>query len=437
MAGHIFDQIFWKTIEVMELKTTTTDVPIPVSYGPAFEGERVRGEEIYLECGGGVTHAVEWVTSRDRDEVEDGRVELIGPDLDWIVPPGHLPIAILAEVAGRQMQQDFEPILERQIQHLINCAQGVMYICQKDNVLIRISRTAVEKGFSLFHLGKILHAKFHEEFGTIFDKVQVKIYTDKEKVDQILAQAKEVYQKRDARIERMTDESVDHFYSCTICQSIAPSHVCVISPERSGLCGAYNWMDCKTSYKINPYGPNQPIQKGEVIDSRLGQWKGVNEFVSKASYQKVEHYNLYSLIDNPTTTCGYCECIATVLPLCNGIMSVNREYKDITPCGMDFTILVGLVARGEVTPGFVGHSKYNITQRKWLVGDGGIKRLVWMPRVLKEEISERLKKRCEEIGIPDFIDMIADETIGETEEEILPFLTEKNHPALSMDPILG
>jgi acetyl-CoA synthase len=424
-------------MEAMELKTTTTDVLIPVSYGPEFEGERVRGEEIYLECGDGVTHAVEWVTSRDMDEVEDGRVELIGPDLDWILPPEHLSIAILAEVAGRQMQQDFEPILERQIHHLINYVQGVMYIGQKDSVSIKISRAAVEKGFSLFHLGKILHAKFHEEFGTIFDKVQVKIYTDKEKVDQILAQAKEVYQKRDARIEGMTDESVDHFYSCTICQSIAPSHVCVISPERIGLCGAYNWMDCKASYKINPYGPNQPIQKGEVIDSRLGQWKGVNEFVFKASYQKIENYNLYGLIDNPTTTCGYCECIAAVLPLCNGVMSVNREYKDITPFGMDFTTLVGLVARGEVTPGFVGHSKYNITQRKWLIGDGGLKRLVWMPKMLKEKIREQLKKRSEEIGIPDFIHMIADETIGVTEEEILPFLTEKNHPALSMDPILG
>jgi acetyl-CoA synthase len=424
-------------MEVMELKTTKTNVSIPVSYGPEFEGERTRGEEIYLECGGGATHAVEWVTSRDMDEVEDGRVELIGPDLDWIVPPGHLPIAILAEVAGRQMQQDFEPILEQQIHHLINYVHGVMYIGQKDSVSIRISRAAVEKGFSLFHLGKILHAKFHEEFETIFDKVQVKIYTEKEKVDQILAQAKEVYQKRDARIEGMTDEGVDHFYSCTICQSIAPSHVCVITPERIGLCGAYNWMDCKTSYKMNPYGPNQPIQKGEVIDSRLGQWKGVNEFVFKASYQKIENYNLYSLIYNPTTTCGYCECIAVVLPLCNGVMSVNREYKDITPFGMDFTTLAGLVVRGEVTPGFVGHSKYNMTQRKWLIGDGGIKRLVWMPKMLKEKMREQLKKRSEEIGIPDFIHMIADETIGVTEEEILPFLTEKNHPVLSMDPILG
>jgi acetyl-CoA synthase len=59
-----------------------------------------------------------------------------------------------------------------------------------------------------------------------------------------------------------------------------------------------------------------------------------------------------------------------------------------------------------------------------------------MPKMLKQEIEKRLKKRAEELGVPDFLDMIADETIGVTEEEILPFLQEKKHPALSMEPLL-
>ena len=380
---------------------------------------------------------MEWVTSKNMDEVEDGKVEVIGPDLDKIQPPGQLPLAIVAEVAGRQMQEDFEPILERQIHHLINYAQGIMHIGQRDIAWLRVGKGAVEKGFRLSHLGKILHAKFHQDFGAIFDKVQVKVYTEKEKVDEMLDQARAVYRKRDARIEGMTDETTDLFYSCTLCQSFAPNHVCVISPERTGLCGAYNWMDCKASFEINPTGPNQPVQKGEMIDTKLGQWKGVNDFVFKASRQKIDHYNFYSLVYDPMTTCGCCECIAAVLPMCNGVMTVNRDFMGMTPCGMKFTTLAGSVGGGAVTPGFVGHSKYNITQRKWLVGDGGIKRLVWMPKMLKEEIGERLKKRAEEVGIPNLIEMIADETIGVTEEEILPFLTEKNHPALSMDPILG
>jgi acetyl-CoA synthase len=85
----------------------------------------------------------------------------------------------------------------------------------------------------------------------------------------------------------------------------------------------------------------------------------------------------------------------------------------------------------------VGHSKFNITQRKFILGDGGIKRLVWMPKDLKEEIRERLVKRGEEVGMPDLIDRIADETVGITEEEILPFLQEKKHPALEMDPLIA
>jgi acetyl-CoA synthase len=84
----------------------------------------------------------------------------------------------------------------------------------------------------------------------------------------------------------------------------------------------------------------------------------------------------------------------------------------------------------------VGHSKYNIAQRKYLAAEGGITRLVWMPKMLKEEIRDRFNARAEEIGIPNLLDMVADETVGMTEEEILPFLTEKGHPAITMEPLM-
>ncbi|MBU0651798.1 MAG: CO dehydrogenase/CO-methylating acetyl-CoA synthase complex subunit beta, partial [Proteobacteria bacterium] len=430
------DQMVQRSVEIRGLKVTVADVPVPVAYGPAFEGERVRGEDIYLESGGGRTEAVEWVTTKNINEVEDGKVEVIGPDLDQLTPPAQLPLAIVAEVAGRKMQEDFEPILERQIHHLINYAQGLMHIGQRDIAWVRISKAAVDKGLRLSDIGRILHAKFHQDFGAIFDKVQVKIYTEKKKVSELLTKARAVYAKRDARIEGMTDETTDTFYSCTLCQSFAPSHVCVISPERTGLCGAYNWMDCKAAFEINPTGPNQPIPKGDMLDPKLGQWKGTNDFVLNASRQKIAQVSLYSMMVDPMTTCGCCECIAAVLPMCNGIMTVGRDYTGMTPCGMKFTTLAGSAGGGAVTPGFLGHSKYNITQRKWLSGDGGLLRLVWLPKMLKDELRERLHKRCEEIGIPDFIDRIADETIGLTEDEILPFLEEKKHPALTMESIL-
>ncbi|OPX20639.1 MAG: CO dehydrogenase/CO-methylating acetyl-CoA synthase complex subunit beta [Desulfobacca sp. 4484_104] len=426
-----------KSIEVRGLKVTITEVPVPVSYGPAFEGERVRKGDLYLECGGGKTQAVELVTSKRMDEVEDGKIEIIGPDIKDVKEGSRLPMAVVVEVAGRAMQPDFEPILERQIHHLVNYAQGVMHIGQRDIAWYRFGKAAIEKGFELKHIGALLHAKYHQDFGAIFDKCQVKIYTEEDKVKEITEQARKIYAERDARIEGMTDETTEIYYSCTLCQSFAPSHVCVISPERTGLCGAYNWMDCKASYEINPTGPNQPIEKGETLDEKYGQWQGVNEFVYKASRQAVERYNFYSLVHEPMTTCGCCECIAAVLPMCNGIMTVNRDYSGETPCGMKFTTLAGVIGGGQVTPGFVGHSKYNVCQRKFILGDGGLLRMVWMPTSLKEELRERLLKRGEELGYPNLIDMIADETVGVTEDEIYPYLEEKGHPALKMESILA
>ncbi len=430
-------EIVQKSIEVRGLKVTVTQIDIPLSFGPAYEGERVRGQDLYCQMGGGKTQCTELVKMAEMNEIEDGKVVLVGPDINEVKEGGAMPLGIYVQIAGREFQTDFEPILERQIHHLINYIQGVMHIGQRDIAWIRVSKAAVQKGFSLKHLGVVLHAKFHQDFTKIVDKVQVTLFTKKEDVDKLTQRARAEYKLRDDRVEKMTDEDVEIYYSCTLCQSFAPSHVCTVSPERTGLCGAYNWMDCKASYEINPTGPNQPIVKGECLDPKLGQWKGVNEFVQKASRGAVSHYNFYSLVHSPMTTCGCCECIAAMLPSCNGIMTVNREYTGDTPCGMKFTTLAGVMGGGQSSPGFVGHSKYNITQRKFIAGDGGIKRLVWMPKMLKEELRERLLKRGQEIGIPDLIDRIADETVGTTEEEILPFLREKNHPALSMEPLIG
>ena len=118
-------------------------------------------------------------------------------------------------------------------------------------------------------------------------------------------------------------------------------------------------------------------------------------------------------------------------------MTVGRDYTGETPCGMKFTTLAGVMGGGASSPGFVGHSKFNITQGKFITGDGGLLRMVWMPKMLKEELKERIEARGAAMGVPDLYDKIADETVGITEEEILPFLQEKGHPALDMEPLVG
>jgi len=431
------DEMVQKSVEVRGLKTTVSTIEIPCAFGPAFEGERVRGADLYTQSGGGKTQCTEYLKLAEMNEIEDGKVTVVGPDIPDMKEGDTFPMAIYMRVAGREFQEDFEPILERQTHHLINYIQGVMHMGQRDIAWVRISKAAVEKGFTLKDIGIVLHAKFHQDFGKILDKVEVTIYTKKEDVDKITTEAKSAYTHRDERVETMADEDVEIFYSCTLCQSFAPTHVCTVSPERTGLCGAYNWMDCKASYEINPTGPNQPIEKGEVLDPVMGTFAGVNEFIKKASRGAIESYNFYSMVNDPMTTCGCCEAIAAMLPGCNGVMTVNREYAGETPCGMKFTTLAGVMGGGASSPGFVGHSKFNITQKKFIVGDGGLLRMVWMPKILKDEIKDRLDKRGAELGVENFSEMIADETVGITEEEIIPFLKEKGHPALKMDSLVG
>ncbi len=431
------DEMVQKSIEVRGLKVQVAEIDIPCSFGPAFEGERVRGADLYAQCGGGKTQCTEHVKMAEMNEIEDGKVVVEGPDLDTIKEGETFSLGIKVQIAGREFQEDFEPIMERQIHHLVNYIQGVMHIGQRDISWVRVSKAAIEKGFTLKDIGVVLHAKFHQDFTKIVDKVQVTLLTKPEEVEKMTAIARADYQVRDARVDTMTDEDVETYYSCTLCQSFAPSHVCTVSPERTGLCGAYNWMDCKASYEINPTGPNQPIEKGECIDPNLGQWKGVNDFVHKASRGTVTHYNFYSMVHDPMTTCGCCECSAAMLPSCNGVMTVGRDYSGDTPCGMKFTTLAGVMGGGASSPGFVGHSKFNITQGKFILGDGGLLRMVWMPKMLKEELKDRIEARGEAMGVPGFYDMIADETVGLTEEEILPFLQEKGHPALNMEPLVG
>ena len=426
-------EIVSKGIEVRGLKIIITEVPVPIPYGPAFEGERVRKEDMHAEFGGMKSKCLEFLYTKDLTEVEDGKIELFGPDIDSIEPGTAIPLAIIVEVAGRDMQPDFEPILERQIHHFINYGHGLLHIGQRDIAWIRISKDAYNAGFKLEDIGKIIHAKLHGDFGAILDKVQVKLYTDGKKVEELLNVAKPVYKARDDRIGALTDEGVDTFYSCTLCQSFAPNHVCVISPERPGLCGAYNWLDGKASNQINPTGPNQPVKKGETIDNHLGVWKGVNEFVYKTSHQTLSSFSAYSMINDPMTSCGCFETIVAILPMTGGVMVVPREHPEMTPCGMKFSTLAGSVGGGVQTPGFIGVSKFFLTSKKFIKADGGFNRLVWMPKMLKEEIREALQHRADELEIPDFLDKIATEEDAVTEEEVLNFIQKVGHPVLEME----
>ena len=429
-----------KSLELRNIKVKAKAVSLPVSFASAFEGEIIRRPNTYVEFDSDHNPTCELLTMvEDPDEIEDHKITIEGPD----VPEGateliRMPLATTVKVYGAKMQKDFESVIERRIHTWFNYIEGLMHTGQRNLFRIRISKDSFNAGLRLRDLGEVLYGMIMDEFGSVVDKCQVTLVTDKEKVEKILEEeAMPVYRFRDNRLSSLSDESVDQYYTCILCQSFAPAHCCVVTPERLGLCGAVSWLDAKATYELNATGPSQPIPKEGLIDERLGKYESVNKMVAQATHGAVENVSLYSLIEDPMTSCGCFECICGIEPLSNGVIIVNREYSGMTPTGMTFGELASMTGGGVQTPGFMGHGRHFIASKKFISAEGGTARIVWMPKELKEDLRTRLNKTAKEtLGIDDFVDMIGDETICTDPEELLAFLTEKGHPALSMDPIM-
>jgi acetyl-CoA decarbonylase/synthase complex subunit beta/acetyl-CoA synthase len=430
------EMVVRRGMEEKGIRVHVTAIPIPMGCSPAFEGKSIRKEEMYVEFGGGRSPAFELLQMSSADEVKDGKVTVIGPEIDTMKEGSAYPLAIIIKVAGKMMKKDYEPVLERRIHNFLNYGEGSWHVAQRDIIWVRISKEVVAKGVKIEHLGKLLASKFRMDFPQLLDAVSVTLITDEAKVLEAKKEAERIYEERDARIKGMRDSDVNTYYSCTLCQTFAPNHVCVITPERPALCGAISWLDGKIAYEISPSGANQPIEKGTVINTLAGEFDGVNKFVKKASHGEVDRCSLYSIMEYPMTCCGCFECIALMLPEVNGIMIVNREFKGITPSGMTFSTLAGTIGGGAQTPGFAGISKNYILSDRFLQAEGGIERLVWMPSSLKEELKPRLMIKLAGLNKSDFFEKIADETRATTIEELIVYLDQVKHPALSMDPLV-
>jgi CO dehydrogenase/CO-methylating acetyl-CoA synthase complex beta subunit len=423
-------------MDLRGIRVTVTAIPIPMACSPAFEGKSIRKEEMYVEFGGGRTPAFELLRMRPREEVEDGKVTVIGPEVDNVPAGSALPLAILVDVAGKRMKPDYEPVLERRIHTFINYGEGSWHVAQRDIIWVRLSKDAVAKGVRIRDIGILLAHKLKMEFPDHIEAIQVTLVTDRAKVEELLPQAREIYRRRDERIAGMKDDNVEVFYSCTLCQTFAPNHVCIITPERPALCGAITWLDARIAHEITPSGANQPVEKGGVVDALRGEFAGVNRFVKKASHGETERVSLYSIMDYPMTACGCFECIAAIVPEVNGILIVNRDHPGETPLGMTFSTLAGTIGGGAQTPGFLGIAKNYILSERFLQAEGGIARVVWMPTSLKEELGDRLRERLAAAGIPEMYEKIADEVTAPTIEDLIALLERVEHPALAMKPLI-
>ena len=426
------------SLEARDIKIKITNIDIPVAFASAFEGEIIRRGDMQVEFDGSRVDCAELVQTVDASEIEDHKITVVGPEADDMELGSKNSIAYVVKVAGKNMQPDFEPVIERKFHNYINCIEGVYHTGQRDMQRIRISKDAFNAGFRIKHIGEVLYASVKNEFDAVVDKCEVVIYTDPAECTRIRHEvAIPTFNKRDDRLKSLTDESVDVYYSCILCQAFSPSHVCVVTPERLGLCGAVSWLDAKATNELDPNGPCQVITKERPIDERIGEYEDVNEAVRKFSQGALEDVSLYSIMEKPMTSCGCFECICGIEPFSNGVVITNREYAGMTPLGMTFPELASMTGGGVQTPGFMGHGKHFIGSKKFMKAEGGIERIVWMPKELKEFVADRVNQTAKELyGIDNFTDMICDETIATDPETLVAFLTEKNHPALSMEPMM-
>ena len=423
-----------KSLELRNIKIKVKELPIPVAFAAAFEGEIIRKADMHNEIWSAKNPTAELVVMRELNEIEDHKITIVGPDFDQAKD---LALATYVEVAGKKMQVDFESVIERKFHAWFNYMEGVMHTGQRNQVRIRVSNAAYDAGLRLKDFAEVLYVMIMDEFDAVVDKCQITLITDAAQAEKFRDEvAMPRYNQRDDRLASMTDEAVDRYFTCIMCQSFAPAHCCVVTPERLGLCGAVSWLDAKATKELDPAGPCQPILKEGCTDEKLGRYASVDEAVNKYSHGALEHVTLYSLFQDPMTSCGCFECICGVEPVSMGVVITCREHAGMTPLGMTFSEMASMTGGGVQTPGFMGHGKHFIASHKFIAAEGGPGRIVWLPKILKDQMRERLDKTALEMyGVENFTDMIADETIcTEDPEQLLNFLSEVGHPVLSMEP---
>ncbi len=396
---------------------------IPVDVGLVYEGERIRKKQMQVELGGPkITEKFELVQAREMDEIEDGKVIVVGPDISDMKVGESYPLGIIVEVAGGMVEKDLEAVLERRIHEFMNYIEGFMHLNQRYDIWCRLSQGSFKKGLnSLKIIGTVLTRLYKSEFTNVIEKIQVTFYTDAEKIKPLYEKAREIYNARDARARGLTDEEVPEFYGCTLCQSFAPSHVCTVTPQRISLCGAINWFDARAAAKVDPKGPNFKIEKGELLDPVKGEYSGINEITKKKSLGEVERVHLYTILSPYNhTSCGCFEAIAFYIPEVEGIGIVDRNFKGNTVNGLPFSTMANSTGGGRQTVGFVGMAIEYMRSPKFFSADGGWKRVVWLPANVKENVKDAIPT--------ELYDKIATEQEAPDLASLKEFLKEADHP---------
>jgi len=345
-----------------------------------------------------------------------------GPDIKDMEEGSTHPLGIYVEVAGKSVEEDLEGVIERRIHEYSNYIEGFMHLNQRYDIWLRLNKKSFQKGLNSFGIiGKVLLRLFKSEL-TFIEKIQITFITDPGKIRKMWKEAMETYEARDAKARGMKDEDADAFYGCTLCQSFAPTHCCVITPQRYANCGAISWFDGRASARVDPKGPIFSIDKGECIDPFKGEYTGANATLKEKTLGEVTQVWLYTAFNYPHTSCGCFEGIAFYIPEVDGLGIVHRAFEGTTVNGLPFSTMADSTAGGRQVDGFHGISIEYMRSPKFLQVDGGWNRVVWIPATIKERVRDFIPKEV--------IDKIATENDVKIVDELKAFLEKKKHPVV-------
>jgi len=426
---------------VVKLPPSTRTFQLPTDLDHLWDGlddiglglrwlSEVKKADMHIELGGpkwDYMMASVFYIEEDPEKVNDGEMKLIGPDIPEVKPGTSLPGMFTIRIYGRELTQQHQGYVSRQIGTALQGIEGFMLFGQADGLWIRISKDVANR-LTFAKISQFCYATARTLVPAV-DKVAFfwaiggPEVGGRELIDPLYAWAKKKIEIITAK-ELYDDEDVDTFYGCTICKSLAPNHACVLTPSSLPYCGIIGYDSAKVTAELDPEGYVFTIPKGECLDPDVGHYSGVDEAIWERCNHLVKRVHIYSSIKYPTTNCGCFEAASFYIPEVDGIGLAMRRYTKMTPLGIKFSTLAGMISGGSQNHGFKGLSIAGMASRNFLRGDGGWNRIVWMPADLKRDVADVIPE--------EIYDRIVTEEETVDALKLKQLLQEKGHPIVKL-----
>lgn len=382
---------------------------IPYRYGATFAGDALTEDDVGLRIGG---TDQSFLVVKPSPQVED---DAIVQPLGW---ERARALGVTVEVGNPDVDPPMTLWIETVLRNVANYARGIKLISTGNfATTLRLARHV--RGFSLRHLGRIIITGLRNEFPRI-GPLRV-TFTIDDAVADAYPNVRAYVQRRTAQIRDATDDDADRFYGCTRCRSFALAHACTSTPERPPQCGSRPWYRVKAYALLAPdsvYNPCQVVDKGACLDPERGEYAGVNASTAERTDGRVTRVFLHSIFQHPHTACSCFQNIAVYIPDVDGIALVHRGYPGVTPDGATWTTWANRIAGRQYPEGAASFAVAYMASRKFLEGDGGWDRVVWMTRTLKDAAGDAIPHHLRE--------RIATEQDATTLEALKTYLAESH-----------